>query len=197
MKTTGLMLAVMLGCAAGAGKKSDVPVVVACIDEGGSDHGHTVAEATAIATRLFQTAGVKLEWHTEKGFCKAQQQQVIQVSLSMKTPKDLYPGAFASALVYEGVHIQVYFDRLTNFDSKMLPHILAYVLVHEIAHILQGVSRHSESGIMKAVWDSPEHWLMRTDQLRFADEDVKKIHEGLTTRAARQATQSVVADRKL
>jgi len=32
--------------------------------------------------------------------------------------------------------------------------VLAHVLVHEVTHILQGIPRHSESGVMKAQWDS-------------------------------------------
>jgi hypothetical protein len=29
---------------------------------------------------------------------------------------------------------------------------LAHVLVHEITHALEGVSRHAETGVMKANW---------------------------------------------
>jgi hypothetical protein len=28
-----------------------------------------------------------------------------------------------------------------------------YVLAHEIAHIIEGSDRHSDSGVMKAEWD--------------------------------------------
>jgi hypothetical protein len=35
--------------------------------------------------------------------------------------------------------------------------VLAHVLVHEITHILQGIDRHSESGVMKSPGDYVSH----------------------------------------
>jgi hypothetical protein len=139
---------------------------------------------------VFASAGVNLEWHTDRRFCEAQRDQVIKVSLSLNTPEDLAPGALAYALPYEGVHIQVFYDRMANAGNDLRPRLLAYVIVHEITHILQGVNRHSDSGIMMAHWGLPEYERMKFGQLRFADQDVDLIHEGLKVRQARIATAS-------
>jgi hypothetical protein len=53
---------------------------------------------------------------------------------------------------------------------------LAYVMAHEIGHVLQGVSRHSQEGVMKA--HTPNAHAL-TSKLRFAHEDVSLIHSGL------------------
>jgi hypothetical protein len=93
-------------------------------------------------------------------------------------------GAFAYSLPYGGRHIVVFWDRvLRKVGSSVAPILLAHVLVHEIAHILQGVSRHSKTGIMKATWGPEDYFQMRTKPLEFTDEDVALIHRGLAARS--------------
>jgi hypothetical protein len=187
-----IMIAAMLGSMAWAAGKSDHRKVVACI-ETGRDSADVVGKAASISYRLFRPAGVKLDLHTGWHSCEAQRGKAILVSLSMHTPKDLLPGAFAHALPYEGVHIEVFYDRMAHTEDDLRPYLLAYVVVHEITHILEGVARHSDSGIMKAHWDSDEYALMRRGQLRFAEEDIKLIHKGLAAPAAHPASGTLAA----
>ena len=56
---------------------------------------------------------------------------------------------------------------------------VAHVLVHEITHVIEGVTRHSASGIMKARWDTRDYFDMRRKPLSFAQEDVNLIYDGL------------------
>ena len=188
MKITTLMtMAAMLGSMAWAAARSDDQKVVACI-EVNKENADVVAAARMTATRVFESAGVNLEWHTDHHFCESPRDQVIKVSLSLNTPKDLSPGALAYALPFEGVHVQVFYDRMADAGNDLRPKLLAYVIVHEITHILQGVDRHSDSGIMMAHWGAPEYGRMRVGQLRFAEQDVDLIHEGLKVRQTRIAT---------
>src|SRR5579859_1013855 len=115
------------------------------------------------------------------------------VSLMTSTPKAFHPGALAYALPYEGVHIQVFYDRIAQSDPDLAPSLMACVIVHEITHILQGVDRHSESGIMKAKWTSSDYTQMKRGMLRFTAADVELIHDGFAARAARHAVGTVVA----
>jgi hypothetical protein len=62
---------------------------------------------------------------------------------------------------------------------------LAYVLVHEITHILEGMPRHSETGLMKARWNWMDHHSIRWGLLALSPQDIELIHVGLTTRATR------------
>jgi hypothetical protein len=50
---------------------------------------------------------------------------------------------------------------------------------------------------MKARWDPREYDLMLTSQLHFAEEDVAMIHRGLAARAARHASETLVAAAEL
>jgi hypothetical protein len=56
---------------------------------------------------------------------------------------------------------------------------VAHVLVHEITHVIEGVTRHSASGIMKARWDTRDYFDMRRRPHAFAQEDVSLIYDGL------------------
>ena len=45
---------------------------------------------------------------------------------------------------------------------SLVPALLGHVLAHEIAHLLEGTDLHSDSGIMKARWNSSDYemrWL--------------------------------------
>jgi hypothetical protein len=192
MKTTAMItLAGMLGSSAWAAAKSDAPKVEVCYESG--DHEAAVANvASATASRLMRSAGVKLDWDTKR-LCHVQRDKTIIVTLSTDTPRTLCPGALAYALPYEGVHIQVFYDRIAVSDPDLVPYLLANVVVHEIAHILQGIDRHSDSGIMKARWTAYDFTMMKRHQLGFTDFDVELIQGGLAARAARGVTGTLVA----
>ena len=81
---------------------------------------------------------------------------------------------------YEAVHIQVFYDRIKYKPAPA--ELLAHVMVHEITHILQGISRHSDNGIMKANWSGEEFQRMRYKPLSFTEEDVVLTHRGLEAR---------------
>jgi hypothetical protein len=62
--------------------------------------------------------------------------------------------------------------------------VLGYVLSHEIAHVLQGVARHSETGIMRARWSDNDFKLMGIRALIFTAEDIQLIQHHLALREA-------------
>lgn len=113
--------------------------------------------------------------------------------MSAQGASALRPGALAYALAYEGVHIQVFYDRIAVSDPDLVPYLLANVVVHEITHILQGIDRHSDSGIMKARWTAYDFTMMKRHQLGFTDFDVELIQCGLAARAARRVTGTLAA----
>jgi hypothetical protein len=190
MKTSAMItMAAILAGSAWAATKSDSQRLMVCIEDG----KHAGVEyAAAKASSMLLSAGVKLEWHGEVGSCKGQPDAMV-VSFMASTPKTFHPGALAYALPYEGVHIQVFYDRIAQADPRLAPSLMAHVIVHEITHILQGIDRHSTGGIMKAVWSSSDYTLMERGQLRFTAVDVAMIHDGFAARTAGGAKGAVVA----
>jgi len=168
------------------------PGVSVCL----ADSGHTLIryQATAMAAKMYAAIGVTLDWQTSRRACKSD--GVIHIELTDGTPEKLMPGALAYAMPFEGVHIRIFFDRLErNVPEGTLPFLLAHVMVHEIGHILQGVSRHSLTGVMKARWMPEDYRTMQVSYLPFTDEDVLYIRNGLEARAARPLTADVTGSK--
>src|ERR1700674_1051120 len=140
------------------------------------------APAVGLANKMFATIGSRLDWRSGEP-PRTSSTQPIGIELATDTPANLLPGALGSAMPYEGVHIRVFFHRL---QSDVVPRsvLLAHVLVHEIAHILQGTDQHSDSGVMKAVWTHRDHVQMRTGALPFTPQEVERIRLGLAARAS-------------
>jgi len=190
MKTSAMItMAAILAGGAWAASKSDSQRLAVCIEDG--KHAG-VADAMAKASSLFLSAGVKLDWHSEASDCKGRPDAMV-VNFRAMTPKTFHPGALAYAFPYEGVHIEVFYDRIAQADPALLPALMENVIVHEMTHILQGIDRHSASGVMKAVWTSSDYTLMKRGLLRFTAVDVEMIRDGFAARTAGGAKGAVVA----
>jgi hypothetical protein len=190
MKISAMItMAAILAGSAWAASKSDSRTLVICL-EGGKHAG--VESAAAKASNIFLPAGVQLEWHAEGKFCQGNLDAMV-VSFMTSTPKAFHPGALAYAMPYEGVHIEVFYYRIAQSDPDLVPSLMAHVMVHEITHILQGIDRHSTSGIMKALWTSSDYTQMKRGQLWFTAGDIQLIHDGFAARAARNAAGTLVA----
>jgi len=137
-------------------------------------------QAKIVSSAIFAGIGVKILWHGPSN-CPT---EAIFITFSHDAPASLLPGALAYAMPYEGTHIVVFYDRVKNRPGSVSC-LLGHVIAHEVAHILQGLVRHSESGIMKAQWTGPDYQQMNGKPLRFTDEDVTLIHRGLKARVAR------------
>lgn len=153
-----------------------VPV---CVELGGTPF----AQAEPIASKMFASVGVTIEWYVQGRHCPP---LAIQVSVSDRTPDTRLPGALAYAVPGQGTRIRLFYDRISrSVPARLLPCLLAHVLVHEITHILEGVCRHSDHGVMKAHWGPKDFVEMSWKPLPFADEDLDLINAGLFTRTAR------------
>jgi|SRR5271157_3833843 len=133
----------------------------------------------AIASRMLRRIGVTLIWVDSRS-CPP---DAVPITLTSGTPDALRPGSLAYALPYEGTHIRVFRDRIEAYQPALVPHLLAHVLVHEIIHMLEGFTRHSESGVMKAHWDGADFAQMLWSELPVAQEDVDLVRAGIERRA--------------
>jgi len=179
MKITGVtVMAAMVGTTVWAGAlpaaERQVQVCMGYTEED--------TPAKGVSSNIFAGIGVKILWYSPKQ-CPA---EAIFITFSNETPAGLLPGALAYARPYEGTHIVVFYDRVKN-RSGSVSSVLGHVIAHEVAHILQGLMRHSESGIMKAQWTGADYQRMTARPLQFADEDIALIHHGLKVREARFA----------
>jgi len=172
MNILGVAMTLIAGSAALAGETLTV-----CMNTG--LNVPVLRKAQATASQIMKDAGVKLEWRSSLERCKSTARSIL-IELSLKTAEARFPGAFAYALPYEGSHIVVFYDRvMSSSDAQRTPLIMGHVLAHEITHILEGLIRHSESGLMKAKWDYLDHGAMEQKRLALSRVDVELIGAGL------------------
>jgi hypothetical protein len=181
MKFTAMTTMMLMASVMGHSQSKTTDREVSVCTEGDAAALGAVLRAQTLVSKMFAEIGVAIDWQYGLRNCSVDS---IRVSVGRSTAKTLKPGALAYALPYEGTHIEVFYDRISNnWEPAMVPAVLAHVLVHEITHILEGFSRHSAYGVMKAHWDERDYFLMKRRPLGFAAEDVDLIYRGLTARA--------------
>jgi hypothetical protein len=179
MKMTGVtVMAAMVGTTVWAGAlpatERQVTVCMGYTDNLGLEN-----QAKVVASDIFAGIGMKILWQSPRQ-CST---EAILITLSDDAPAGLFRGALAYAMPYEGTHIVVFYDRVKNRPGSVSC-LLGHVIAHEVAHILQGMMRHSESGIMKGQWTGADYEQMTWKPLQFTDEDVMLIYSGLKLREA-------------
>jgi hypothetical protein len=138
-----------------------------------------------LASKMFASIGVRVDWH-DRDSCPIGV-GAIQVRMSYDPPGIRKFKTLAFAQPYDRNAIVVFPDRVRELNRNGGPSVLAHVLVHEITHVLEGIDRHSATGIMKARWDDNDYFQMRRKPLSFAPEDVSLIYDGLKVRQGRVA----------
>ena len=172
---TAVLLAAAV-TAAGAVAKREPDLVVYLY--AGNANPKIVIIAQQLAVRMLESVGVELIWRRGTPVPRGDA-ELVEAVLNETAPRDLKPNALAFATLGAPsvTRIEVFYDRVLSAGPPIAtPWILAHVLVHEITHILEGVGRHSDYGIMKARWNAADFWNMRK-LLPFAPEDVVLIQD--------------------
>jgi hypothetical protein len=153
--------------------------------------GGMLLQAKSQAIQMFREIGVNVRMrngipaHDPSDACGA------PIVVQFEEPGDYRGGPYMLARAYpykkSGTCIHLFLDRvLQKLDQQSVlgNPLLAHVMVHEITHVLEGITRHSAEGVMKAVWSDQDYENMKHRPLPFAPEDVKLIRDGLARRGA-------------
>jgi hypothetical protein len=180
--TTAIAMGLALAVSAQAAGK-----VRACVNSSAYASFAVLSRAETIASRIFATAGVALEWRSAgSAACRnSDHVRTVVLDFHIDTAPTEHPGALAYALPYQGSRIVVLVDRIARsaVGPWQVSAVLAHVMAHEITHLLEGVAWHSQSGVMKAHWDRHDLTQMECKPLPFAPEDIDLIERGLHLRA--------------
>ncbi len=146
-----------------------------------------LSAGTPMTSDIFKKIGVRLNWHTGE---VRSGQNAFGIRTAEHAPESATSEALAASelLGSSGAEITIYADRLRGFLDKHrnLAGVAAgYVLAHELAHVMQGVARHSEAGILKAHWSDLDFQEMVFHKLAFTTSDVNLIHQGLALQLAK------------
>lgn len=177
---------VLVALAVGAGAQVAPGAVHVCVNESASVPHLERMQAQGEATAIFARIGVELDWRC--GQSPSASSVPIVVELADGTPSRLLPGALGFARPYEGIHIRVFYDRIRTSPRPV--DLLAYVLAHEIGHILTRSDSHSNSGVMKAYWTRADMNAIFSRTLHFAPEDAVRISGALRGRDSSASNQA-------
>lgn len=163
--------------------------------------GSELSVARIQAKDLFEAAGVRLEWRSGSPKPDPTAARVVGIEFVASAPSFFCtPGhehSLAAARPYaEGpAAIMVFTDRvldlLWSMDGHSAGKVLGHILAHELTHVLEGISRHSTTGLMKALWSAKDYTNLTRGGLQFAAEDVELLHLGIM--AAKSAKLTVAA----
>jgi hypothetical protein len=153
-----------------------------------------LGQAQRTAVRIFAGIGVAVEFRWGAQPKSAREGSLsIEMQLDAQAPPQFHAGVLAYAVPFgvSGTRIHIFCDRV----RKAAPDcgtgaILGHVMAHEIAHVLQRVSRHSEEGVMKAHWEPSDYREMKAGTLPFDATDVQLIQANLKLPVA-QSTRAV------
>jgi len=196
---TSILIAGILAAGMTAHAKDSKPADVTIYVNGDNAPPNSVDfGARTTVTWMFARVGVRLAWRggEPKAGTAAGSPVTIRVQFPTAAPAEASPNALAYALPFgEGVTITVMYDRIrkTAHRPNREPVVLAHVLAHEIAHVLQGTSRHSETGVMKAQWNDRDYDAMEQKPLEFTPFDVNLIQNGLSAKIARATGSASLA----
>jgi hypothetical protein len=129
-----------------------------------------------LADRIFERIGIKLDWS-----CTRKGAPPITVEVSFYPDDQNHSTTLADARPSAN-RIRLYCSRMHGPGMLARAHLMAYALAHEIGHVLQGTSRHSEIGIMKAHWDLADLENIAEEKLTFTPVDILLIQNGTADR---------------
>lgn len=185
MKTVWMMAMVAAAASARMPRITETPrhtITVYMLDHRKDSNRSTVL-ARRYASGIFADAGVAVEWHSGRpATAPSPTGTTFIIELVDRSPKSYRTNALGFALPFEGVHIRVFFDRVQEMDRTFPDAVLAHVLTHEITHLLEGVDRHSKTGVMKSKYTRADVSAMRLKPMSLAKEDVILIELGLAKR---------------
>jgi hypothetical protein len=194
--TTVVLLAAIGGGGMYAAEKTHAVVYVSDVYISDRDaSAQLLGPGKVLATGIFGKIGVRLNWRAGElpAAKSAAGNESAQRAFGIRTvehaPESATQGALAAARILgsSGTEITVYKDRVQRFlgnHRNLAGAAVGYVLAHELAHVMQGVGRHSESGILKAQWSNADFEEMIFHKLAFTTFDVQLIHQGLTLQVA-------------
>jgi hypothetical protein len=163
-----------------------------------SEHREMVYQAQFVTGEMFREIGVEVHWRSGQVRTKAGENSCgapLEVQADASAPLNKFPSdalAYAAPSANSGVCIHLFMDRITSNRSKAWAKtVTAHVLAHEITHVLEGVCRHSEDGVLKAHWTYADFQQMKNRPLPFAQEDVDLIRMGIANRIQMAAQRAV------
>jgi hypothetical protein len=164
-----------------------------------------VARAQQIVANVYSVAGIQVRWQESNNPSTCQPAQITVV-----INPDATRGSTRTALgisfplVGEGGRAGVFYSRIERVSrdptiglGASVAEVLAYVMVHEIGHLVLNWTTHSRDGIMRTNWTLVEFAAMRGGKLFFAAAEASALRRAFQKRrsACADPASSLTANR--
>lgn len=147
------------------------------------------SKAQMVATEIYSAIGVRVLWPSKgqrpTGCAKQPMHRRILIAFQESDPRFVSDQALAwsNPNLTTGPCVTLLMDRvkaLIRLNPLSSSFVLGHALAHEFGHVLEGIPRHSDSGLMKAHWSSYEvAGMMKNQRLEFAPNDADLIRAAL------------------
>ncbi len=146
-------------------------------------------KAQMVATEIYSAIGVRVVWPSNgqrpTGCAEHEMHRRILVAFQESAPRFVSDQALAWSNPNRptGPCVTLLMDRVKaaiRSNPLSFSFVLGHALAHELGHVLEGIPRHSASGLMKAHWSSYEvAGMMKNQRLEFASDDADLIRAAL------------------
>ena len=142
--------------------------------------------ARGIVHEAYAGIGVQVIWRVSNSAPAGCETRPGHRKIVIELRSGTAPGRGSAALAYanpysrQGPCVTLLMDRLkekAERNPETTGVLLGHVLAHEIGHVLQGIARHSETGLMKEQWSEREIGQMWKQTLLFTAYDAEMILE--------------------
>jgi hypothetical protein len=139
-----------------------------------------------LTAAMFAHIGVRIVWRTRDACPVGVDAIQVRLSRDSTSVRNVSFEALAATQPYART-VTVFLDRVKDLNRSRGISVMAVVLAHEITHVLEGIDRHSATGIMKARWDNHDYLEIGRQTLAFAQDDIDLIYAGLKVPRAAEA----------
>ncbi len=147
----GAILAALAGV--GVAAESEESVAIDLLLQNRSPVGETVLErAKAEVARIFAAAGRTVRWTDSEP-----RYTVTIVAQALGYSRASSPVMGAALRLKSGPQARIFFRQVQDFARENrvdLSTMLAYVIAHELGHLLLPGNAHTDTGVMQAEWDT-------------------------------------------
>jgi hypothetical protein len=170
-----MVMAVMIAVArvADAAEPGQLPAIHLQMDNDADVPAAVLKKSQDEVTRIFADAGLGVEW-TETG-----PRLTVQIVPSvLGYARAASPVMGVALRPPSGATARIFFNQVRAFARTShvdVSTLLAYVIAHEIGHLLLPRMPHSATGLMKADWDRAVVREATAGSLTFTDAQIKRI----------------------
>jgi hypothetical protein len=164
--------------------EATTPIVTINLDYDSRVPATTVFRATRQASHFFVKIGTPVQFRNSRTNQKTSAGLQLDMYIAMEAPAGMNSAALGLSYPFrQDGRIEVFYSRIQEYKPvECRDVVLAYILTHEITHALEGMQRHTPTGVMKEKWDREDFKRIQAGKLEFDPMDVESIREGIEKR---------------